>query len=505
MWWLFLAGCGDPPIAEPPGACAPAQPAWPAAITTLTTRLQIEPPLPEPTALNPAFPEGLQAAFDQGLGAWTAVAGDPHLLREDLAARGPAPDRRTIALFLQQTDAQLADAESPTRVAGLDSAGFTQSAARPQEIYGVHSLDAVIRAANDLHAAHPIDFALVTGDNADSAQRNETRWFVDVWDGTPVRADSGAADRQPDADCNDPLAELTPEGADFPWYAVLGNHDVLVQGNFPITSYTDTVLGDDAEGGTRDLALPGGPLAYATVADPERRLLDRSGLVAEYLETTSQPPGHGFTAENVADGTATWSARPVPGIRLVGLDTNPDGPGDPLLRAADRDVLVGALEDATAAGELVIVASHFRLGGMAVEGGGTVDALLHGYPNVVLSVVGHSHENRVTPWPGPAGGGFWEIETSSGIDWPQQARLIDVADNGDGTLSVFTTLIDGLAPEGSMPLRSRILAAVDLQSGWRTEDGTGAVEDRNLELVVAVPPGVTLPAGRDGVESLGLP
>ena len=40
-------------------------------------------------------------------------------------------------------------------------------------------------------ALAPIDFALCTGDNADSNQRNELAWFAAVWDGQPVRPDAG--------------------------------------------------------------------------------------------------------------------------------------------------------------------------------------------------------------------------------------------------------------------------------------------------------------------------
>ena len=63
-------------------------------------------------------------------------------------------------------------------------------------------------------------------------------------------------------------------------------------------------------------------------------------------------------------------------------------------------------------------------------GGGRVLAdrlgrLLERFPNVVAWVNGHTHEHRITPHPRPDGGGWWEITTSSHVDWPQQSRLID--------------------------------------------------------------------------------
>jgi len=42
----------------------------------------------------------------------------------------------------------IADAESPIRMVGADAAGPTQSAARPQELYALHALDALIASAD---------------------------------------------------------------------------------------------------------------------------------------------------------------------------------------------------------------------------------------------------------------------------------------------------------------------------------------------------------------------
>ena len=38
------------------------------------------------------------------------------------------------------------------------------------------------------------------------------------------------------------------------------------------------------------------------------------------------------------------------------------------------------------------------------------------------------------------------IRTSAEADWPHQDRLIELIDNRDGTLSLFGTLVDNLAP-----------------------------------------------------------
>ncbi|MGH8517988.1 MAG: hypothetical protein ACREUE_11065, partial [Panacagrimonas sp.] len=81
-----------------------------------------------------------------------------------------------------------------------------------------------------------------------------------------------------------------------------------------------------------------------------------------------------------------------------------------------------------------------------------LDGLLGSYPNVIAWVAGHTHRHRVRPFKvtGAAGTngvisapiackvpdactGFWQIESASLIDWPQEQRLIEVFDNGNGT------------------------------------------------------------------------
>jgi 3',5'-cyclic AMP phosphodiesterase CpdA len=506
-----LAGCRDPIDGDVDTDDAIA---WPDPVTTLTERILADPPLPEVLPQNPAFPEGLAAAEAAGLGGWTRGPGEPRLLRDDGApghAADTGPDRRSLWMVFHQSDAQLADADSPARFVASDLPGETQSAARPQELYVAHALDALIRAANGLHEVAPIDFALATGDDADNNQEDEVRWFSAIWDGVPVKVDAGAPDAQPDADGHDPLAPFTPVGADFPWYTVAGNHDVLVQGNFPHDPWVDSVRGDDAPMGTRDLSQPGGPLTFTTVADASRRVLERSDLAALYLDSpaTPGPVGHGFTEANVRDDTVGWTAEPVAGvpIRLISVDANPHGIGDGALSAAERDGwLVPQLEAAERDGRLVVLTSHYALGGVPVEGGGTVGDLLVQHPNVVAVLCGHSHVNAIRWFGTPDDAdGFWEITTASTVDWPPQGRLVELVANGDGTLSIYTTIFDFPAPEGSLAARMRTLAAIDRQSGWRLWDGSGEADDRNTELVQRLPDGFDLRGGRPGVRSAALP
>ena len=85
--------------------------------------------------------------------------------------------------------------------------------------------------------------------------------------------------------------------------------------------------------------------------------------------------------------------------------------------------------------------------------GDEVTAYLLSQPRLVAWVNGHTHRNEITAHTRADGsGGFWEINTASHIDYPQQSRLVEVADNADGTLSIFTTILDH-AGSGGLPRR----------------------------------------------------
>jgi hypothetical protein len=116
------------------------------------------------------------------------------------------------------------------------------------------------------------------------------------------------------------------------------------------------------------------------------------------------------------------------------------------------------------------------------------------HPSAVAFVNGHEHNNRVAPFGTPARG-FWEINTAAHVDFPQQARLLDVADNCDGTLSIFGTIVDHAAspnPGDAATADPKVLAGIsrelsyfDPQSG--RESARGGDDDRNVELLITAP------------------
>jgi metallophosphoesterase (TIGR03767 family) len=336
---------------------------------------------------------------------------------------------------------------------------------------------------------------------------------------------------------------FTSTGLAMPWYSVFGNHDGLVQGNVPSLGVIGAVatgalkvtglpLGVDLAGLLARLAggdpsvlamlLTLGPAKLVT-ADQRRRMLSRSQTVTEHFTTTGTPVGHGYTQDNLAAGTAYY-AFDQGLVRCVSLDTcNPNGYDDGSIDQQQLAWLTGELvahssrylgpdgQWVSGGGDdrLIVIFSHHTTGtmenvlGVDRVNGSTVRDLLLRFPNVVAWVNGHTHHNDVQPHARPAGaavgGGFWEINTASHVDWPQQSRIVELVDNGDGTLSIFGTIVDHAAPSAwpanpSTPLElaalSRELAANDPQRDAETADRDGkrgTVQDRNVELLVRAP------------------
>jgi hypothetical protein len=135
------------------------------------------------------------------------------------------------------------------------------------------------------------------------------------------------------------------------------------------------------------------------------------------------------------------------------------------------------LERAQTDGVLVMLTSHHptssidrRMGELGSDIADAVSAadlerLVAGYPNVIGWMVGHEHDVKVRGVRGAdaAHPGYWEVQSGSIADWPNQSRIMEIVNNGDGTLSIFGTMIDYRATT-CFERRFRRLADADMLS-----------------------------------------
>lgn len=80
-------------------------------------------------------------------------------------------------------------------------------------------------------------------------------------------------------------------------------------------------------------------------------------------------------------------------------------------------------------------------------------------PNLLMWIAGHRHLNVVKAFPSPDPSrpeqGFWQVETSSLRDFPQQFRTFEIYLNTDDTVSVEAVNVDVAATEGTPAAQAR--------------------------------------------------
>jgi 3',5'-cyclic AMP phosphodiesterase CpdA len=387
-------------------------------------------------------------------------------------------------------------------LANFDTPGATAGAFRPQDSHECHILNASVKTLNAVHAKTPLSFVLLGGDNADSAQQNEVDWLMQVLSGAErVECDSGANDDPVPGAYNDGKDPFQAPGLDVPWLWVTGNHDILVQGNLPVTADKDTeAMGEDAVGGTRDWSQAGGPLFTGpAVADSARHLLSRTDLLSR---VAGDSDGHGLSSTVVASSKAVYTYDvPDSDLRFLILDTAAEtGGSDGLLRQGDVDTLIVPLLDkASSDGKVVALASHHAtssLGdGSGLGGKQQPDALgetdwlsvLASYPNVLFSFVGHSHENRMRYLQTGSSTGFWEVMTSALADYPHQMRIVEIWQHEQGWYALKATNVDYSTEGDAVAAEGRRLGVLDWVAGWIPAESTGTADDRNTMVWIQRP------------------
>ncbi|WP_405581949.1 TIGR03767 family metallophosphoesterase [Streptomyces sp. NBC_01190] len=350
------------------------------------------------------------------------------------------------------------------------------------------------------------------------------------------------------------IRPLVSPGLAIPWFSTPGNHDALPGG---CLAPRDEQLRDVVTGGRKLYTLPDADVAaYRAVIksgndprsmvlkdilrrnaaharsvtpDPRRRLYSAHDYLTAHLDPAyagSGPAGHGYTQDNL-NGDQLYYAFPIAdGVLGISIDTTyrsghfQGSVGAEQLDWLERTLAAhsalhydpdGRVVRNTGADDAhIMVFSHHHSPSMTRRpdatrpeeqrhDGADVIELLSRFPNVVAWINGHSHISKITPHPHrTASRSFWEINTASHVDYPQHARLIELMDNHDGTVSLFTTLV-----ESSAPYRTDFgdLSSVGLASLYRElafnapglaprltdgvlESSAGTRADRNTELLL---------------------
>jgi metallophosphoesterase (TIGR03768 family) len=560
---LSLTGCGGPSVTPPQPQRLPQTVRWPIAKTVYTTAQQQVLPVAVPASAAQINPADVVQYATYGYSKWNLGGPLLHVVRKDLAPTyAGAPNVASLLHYFSISDIHIADKESPAQpiYVGVNGGyGSNMSSAySPILMSTPQVLDAAVQTINALHKAMPFDFGLSLGDAANNTQYNELRWFIDTIDGKVITPSSGVHLGASTIDYQEPFyaAGLDPE---ISWYQVIGNHDQFWMGSFFENEKTQNAhtgsailnMGDelltippvDDTGyymGVINGLTPYGDIYGAgsvanvippptVAADSNRHSLSTASSTVrnwmqEFFNTTSKPVGHGFSANNLDGDSACYSFVPksdIP-IKFIVLDDTVKGPnqGNYAAGALD-DARYGWLVDELRAGheanQLIVICAHVPIkpqtsltdtapfpmwpGPEYTED--YVLNTLHQYPNLILWMAGHRHVNVVTPQPDPGGDptlNFWEVETCSLRDHPQQFRTFDIRRNSDNTVSIIITNVDPAVQPDSPAYKSRgyALGAARVYGTYPLNDTTS--HSYNAELVVQLTPVMQSVISQAGLE-----
>jgi len=322
-----------------------------------------------------------------------------------------------------------------------------------------------------------------------------------------------------------------------PYLMAFGNHDGYIRGTVPLSS------------GVNEISLLTG----------RHYMIQQHEFISEFFRTHPKPGpiGHGFESveperrNDLNTRNDGYYARDAGAgkLRLIVLNTiidgfdprlstdavrNPFALADGSIDAAQFAWLKSELQRSAARKQIAILFSHhpdltFAEYGMFAQlvpidvTAAQLNGELASWPHVIAWVAGHTHRHRIRAFKvsngqgsngqisapvqcrgGPkACTGFWQIETASLIDHPQEQRLLEIFDNGNGVGSIRTSVLRHFFE------RSKVLAEHDDRCALYLSDpqavaagiteagldalcvqgGTreGAASDRNVELIFRMP------------------
>ena len=465
-----------------------------------------------------------------------------------------------LLLMHHLSDLHVCDAQSPTRPEYLDRWADPDSPIRekvgtigtyrPHAMLSPHVVEAMIQSLNTITSGplsgHAIDAAIITGDTTDNAQLNEVSWYLALLDGLDFRPDSGDHQRyegviddgaehydtrywhphgtpvgKEDDDArakygfpvvpnllNSCRTPFKATGLQFPWFAVHGNHDALLQGTVaPEPKISAAMIGDKRYTDLpSDVSLADvlssfqeiGPASYPpaldapftqVTADVERRAVKRGEYAAMHVASPGLPKGHGFTQEHI-DKKHMYYSTFIGAIKLIVIDSVNEFGG--WQGSLDVEQFEWLEREVANADRPVVLASHHPLSKMFNSYAPTgrricveeIQEMLLKYPQLIAWFAGHEHRHHIK-WVGAEEEvrGFWQIETASHADWPQQSRTIEIVRDSAGDIYFGLSIIDHAGGSGygdaTSPLEIAALSRVLSANIWQKRAELGASHDVN--------------------------
>ncbi len=262
------------------------------------------------------------------------------------------------------------------------------------------------------------------------------------------------------------------------------------------TRYGDVIKGGPAKLFVKPPTVAADPNRHSLTTEASATALSCTNYMGEFFNTASFPKGHGFKPANLESNSACYTFEPLTNLplkvivfddtcKLIGPSGGPMFYGGGWVDAARYAWLTNELQKGQDAGQLMILACHIPINPQvdlfntntapqqfyvtpknqskpqfsAYKTEPQMIATLHHYSNLLLLMAGHRHMNTVTPQPSPDPAhpeyGFWEVETPSLRDFPQQFRTWEIRRNSDNTISIMTTDVDPQVEDGSPAADSR--------------------------------------------------
>ncbi|KGA16303.1 hypothetical protein GM51_12875 [freshwater metagenome] len=438
------------------------------------------------------------------IGGWRSLT--PGLLEVHVGQRNLNISRVLLNL-IHISDTHICDSQSPARVEFLDRyadphhpfssiLGSLVGTYRAQEFLTTQVLESMIQAINSIDSAPvsgmKISTVLITGDMTDNAQKNEMKWFANLLQGGTITPDSGSSlawegiggsyysphywnphgtpigekDDFPRSLYGFPVipeildaarSSFSATGLRYPWLAVHGNHDALLQG----TVVPDEFMRALAQSSEKIMELPDdeaiNALQQVTEVGPARYPNPVAPIVTPATPDSTRDfvqgdSWDGFileSAESTSKKIKYWR-KDYDEITLLALDTvNPFGGWQGSIDFQQFEWLKTTVESLR--DRYCVITSHHPVEDI-INGytphlesrilGVEIEAFLVSQPHVIAWICGHTHQNRIS-YHGPhKSSGFWQIETSSLIDWPQEGRIIEFLLTNDDEIYIALTQIN---------------------------------------------------------------